>query len=992
MILLTIFLVSDTNLYYEFKREIITFEKPFAFLTSPILNSITLYRKNDTVPYTLKGDTLFPLLPVSLNDTLFLEYRSFFYRKDTTVLEVKFFSELKEEREEKLVRKNEVSEGVEIKGEKTFSFLYSDKGFKIDQKISFEVEGKLTEDYFIKGKITDESYPEGESFTRTLSELEEASINLEGSNIKARIGEFTLKSGINEKFKKELLGLEFNYIDGKNSVDFVLGYPKGVFRTFYVDLKDENSNTFLIVDPLKERIVPGSERVFLDGVLLKRGREFDYIVDYTNGTITLTQNVSYSLNSKLRVDFEVLREGYSSYFLFSEYGRKLRGFDLNLMYLNESDIPSMPKFFLTESDKNFLKNLSDTSWILLSGINYVDSGKGDYILKNDTVFYVGENKGNISPSFVFVGPLKGDYDYVDGKNYFLFVGKDRGSYKLGRWAILPRRNQNLILNLNFKKGSVKFDYLSGFSFFSPNLFKRDLMVGFFNDFKLNLEKNRLGFDINFLNRRDFRSFFRIYEENFFYFWGKSVKGNFYDFRIKPYFRLKENTKFYYSYALLKGEDFLINKNSFGYSLFYKFLKTTDFEFLNIKKKDLKRFTLYVEKPQKVSPFYSYFFEIDTIKTKKVKEGGGFKVNLKNYNFIYEIISFRLKSVRELKNNFKFSFIFPKLNFRFNSSFVNFKDSLSKRKDFNYFFESNIYPKSGVSLSFLSSLMRKNAIRKIVEYIKVPEGRGTFSYDSVNNTYYPDPDGSFIKRVREIPVGFGLLKNENDLSTSFNFDKFFYSSNFSFKWEKGVESKNYLYFTNYLNFYLFLNPFLNSVYLKEINKLFDGYFMNGVFDIMIGLRRNYNKIILELSFGYKNETFEELNIFYKKISPYLIISPLFVNSKRNLKLNLKSGLSNFYYLKPIVEKANLPYMEFSFNYSSEFLFKTKIYNDFSLVLKKSYDKSFSSNFEKDKWRYISILRIEKNITANTLFILKGEFRKGSFSKAFYNIYLETKLLF
>ncbi|MEN3046665.1 MAG: hypothetical protein ABDH49_06770 [Candidatus Hydrothermales bacterium] len=992
MSLFVLLFILGTNNYYEIKREIITFEKPFAVLVSPILNSIVLYKKNDTVSYSIKGDTLFPLLPISLNDTLFLEYRSFFYRKDTTVLEIKIISEVSEDEDEKFVKKSEISEDVEIKGEKTVSFLYSDRGFKVDQKLSFEIEGKLTEDYFIRGKITDESYPEGESFTRTLSELEEASINLEGSNIKARIGEFTLKPSFYEKFKKELIGLEFSFMDEKNEVNSVLGYPKGVFRTFYVELKDVKSNTFLIVDPLKEKIVPGSERVFLDGIPLKRGREFDYIVDYTNGTITLTQNVSYSLNSKLRVDFEVLKEGYSSYFLFSEYKRSLSRFDINFVYLNESDIPSMPRFSLTESDKNYLKNLLDTSWILLSGINYVDSGKGNYILRNDTLFYVGEKKGNINPSFVFVGPYKGDYDYVDGKNYFLFVGKDRGSYKLGRWAILPQRNQNLILSLNTKRDHIKASYLSGFSFFSPNLFTKKLWIGYFNDFNLNFENNKFGFNLDFLNRNNFRSFFRIYDENFSHFWGKSIKGDFYDLRIKPYFKLREDVKFYYGYSVLRGDGFLINKNSLGYSLSYKFTQTSDFELLDYGKKNLRRLTLYVEKPQTVSPFYSYFFEIDTVKTKIVKEGGGFKVNLKSHSFIYEIISFRLKSVRELKNNFRFSFNFPKLNFRFNSSFINFRDSLNKRRDFNYFFESNINPKSEVSLSILSSLIRKNGVRRVIEYIKVPEGRGSYSYDSLNNTYYPDPDGSYIKRVREVPVDLGLLRNENDLSGTLNFERFFYNLSFSFKSERGFESKEHIYFTNNLNFYMPLNPSLNLIFLKEKNKLFDGYFINGLFDLLFGLKKNYDKKILELSFGFKNESFEELNIVYKKRTPFLYISPLFVNSNRNLKLGLTLGLSNFYYLRPIVEKVALPYMEFSLNFSSDFLFNTKIYNDFSLILKRSYDRSFSSNFEKDKWRYINSLRVEKSIRANTLFILKGEFRRGSFSHFFYNIFLETKLLF
>jgi len=979
---------------FEVKREVITFEKPYIVLTSPLIGSIKVLKDSYEIPYKLKGDTLFPLLPLKKEDTLYVIYSSFFYKKDTTIFEVKPF--LPEERESKERRFFEFEEKkINFGGEKTFSAGFTESGFKIDQSLHFEIDGEIKEGYRVKGMISDESYPEGEEFTRNLSELEEASINFEGPEIRAKIGEFRLKSSFNKNFKREVLGLEFNYNTNSDNLGFVLGYPKGKFKTIYIELDKNDLNTLNLVDPLKERIVPGSERVYLDGRLLKKGRENDYIIDYSRGSITLTPNVSYTMKSRLRIDFEVEERAYQSYAVFLESGKSLGSFRVNFMYFNESDIPSMPRFLLADADKEELKRVSDTTWVLLNGIIYVDSGKGDYILRNDTLIYVGKDKGNINPQFVFVGLYNGEYDYVEEKGYFVYVGEGKGSYVTGKWGIVPKRNQNFIFFFDSENNFLKSNLKTGFSLYNPNLFSKEKREGFFNDFTLDFKKGKnfmYGTSFKFLNRRDFKSPFRIYEEDYFYYWGKIIKGNFYDVRVKPYVGFSERFKVFSEYSFLKSQNFNIYKRSAGYDLDFVLKNNSEFEEIKFKDKKIERFNFYGEKDFKIMPFYFYFYERDTLNLKKVEERIGGKFNSDKNRLTYEMSSFRYQDKKELKHNFRLISDFSKYNLKLSTSYIIRRENEEKRKDFNYYLESNFYPSSLINLTLISNMIRKTGTRKIFEYVFVGEGRGSFSYDSLNKTFYPDPEGSYIKRIREIPLNQGILNLENEGSISIVLERLNLNSNAIYRKEEGFEYRRYLSFISNLELNIFFNPYLNFLYIDDINNLFEGVFRNQNYDIKGGIKRSVGDCIFDSGLNFKRYFFEGFNSIYNKFTYFLFLSLNILKKERDIRAEISPGYISFYYEKPEIDRFLSPFFEINIHFNSSFLKGSKLFFDLTSLVKKSYEKSFVTNYDRDRWRYSFNLRIEKGLTENIRMFLKLNYRRGSVSKPFYNFYIETRLIF
>jgi hypothetical protein len=407
----------------------------------------------------------------------------------------------------------------------------SNRDVSLNSGFRLQMNGKLSKDIEIVAALTDENTPiQPEGNTTKLQELDKVFIELRASNITATIGDIELNFPQSEflNFKRKIQGArglgDFNF--GNFSITGAVS--RGKFSTNRFNGSDGVQGPYRLIGANNETnilVLSGSEKVYIDGILMMRGEQADYIIDYNIGEITFTNKRVINNFTRIVVDFEYSDRKYSRTFLaasnrFNLLNKRLL---LGFSYVNESDNPnSTIDFTLSDADKQILQNAgNDKNKAVKSGVVYVglDSlgrGKGSYI-KIDTTFTIGSytfyrfNPGDslavYNISFSYVGQGRGDYIKQNSYQYN-FIGINQGSYAPISFIPMPTGYQIANFMTEFavdKKREIVFGFEGAYSYLDRNklstLDKSDNGgTAFTGNFLLNKNNfDLLGFKLKTLN-------------------------------------------------------------------------------------------------------------------------------------------------------------------------------------------------------------------------------------------------------------------------------------------------------------------------------------------------------------------------------------------------------------------------------------------------------------------------------------------------------------
>lgn len=941
-------------------KEIFLPGKEFLTLKNPVINTIKVYSKRE-INYKINGDTIFFEGILFENDTIYLEYESIevdsVYKKN----EIKY----KEKKEALTKEKEEKKEGGEIsvKGFKEVGFKIEEGNFIVTQNTNIKVSGKIGNDFEVEGIFQDEKIPSSE--TVSISEFEEAYFNIKSPYFKSKIGEFSLKE---EDIERKILGIEG---EGKNKNSFFkigTGYGKGIFESVKIDLIPGKNGPYFLGIREGERIIPGSEKVFLDGKILKPGKDEDYIMDYEKGIINFTPRIDILPSSNLRIDFEKIEGGFDKYYFLTGASQKINNINLNLLYFLEKDLQNNPFFSLNDSDRVFLKDLGDKNRIIYrKGYEYVGKGKGDYIKKGDTLIYVGKNNGDYVAEFMYVGMNRGNYIFNDLKGYFEYVGEEKGDYIPQKIIYVPFRKNFLKISSIFKEQN--FEIFS--SEFDKNTYSRkmdgdNLGFGFKSKNKFYYKKENYEGGINILSKyfnKNLSFPFRENEANYEFLW--KIKGDERErFLTSPYFIYKNFLRLQNELGYSKTDSGISKRESYGFEI----LKGIEFGEIYEEIKERKkcfRNQIYLSKK-----FNNYFFHF-----KNVFENFEFISNSKEFSFgsynlflkISENIVF--KKIYTISPSINYNFKFKNL-FSLNGVFKylitkNYIKKIKKNYYYTSFFSFSPYEFLNFNLNFMKN--PESSYEKNFEYIFVGKGKGNFSYDSITNTFYPDENGSYIRKEFFITKDEGAFKRE--INSKFELSKgllfLFLTLN---KEDKSFYERNLFKNENYsLNLNLELP--INTNFYTNFTKIEDKeYYINPLFtysfESNINFKKEINRLTPEMGFSYDyslEKEKEEVRM-EKRGNKFLTgIKKDFY--KGSLKINLNYGIEKR--LSPIYFKKVMHKNSFEFIPSLTFsLFDIDIKNEISFIF-QIVKNPFSniSFYEIEKWRMEERISLSKRIKDN-----------------------------
>ena len=373
----------------------------------------------------------------------------------------------------------------------------SNQDLSLNSGFRLQLNGKLSSDFEINAALTDENSPiQPEGNTEKLQELDKVFIELKNKNFVGTLGDINVDIINTEftNFKRKIQGGKIYGDYGTGNIFFSGAVQSGKFNTNTFNGQDNNQGPYILIgrdNEINILVLAGTEKVYLDGNLLIRGEQSDYIIDYGVGTVTFTNKILITSNSRIIVDFEYTDRKYSRTILTGANQLKLMGNKLSVgvSFVGQNDNQDKTvDFTLTPEDKEILANAGDNRFkAVKSGVIYVgkDSvtgiGLGLYV-KADTIFnkqninyykYLpGDSNAVYQVLFSFVGQGYGSYVQQSSFQYN-FAGPGLGIYDTIIFIPVPGSNQLADININYQSSSRKeftFNVESALSVLDANKF------------------------------------------------------------------------------------------------------------------------------------------------------------------------------------------------------------------------------------------------------------------------------------------------------------------------------------------------------------------------------------------------------------------------------------------------------------------------------------------------------------------------------------------
>ncbi len=402
--------------------------------------------------------------------------------------------------DDKLISSGSIARGISIG---------TNQDMVLNSALNLQLSGKLSEEWEILAAISDRNIPiQPEGNTQYLSNINNIFITLNYKNI------FQLGAGDVSFQNREssFLSVERSALGLKASVDYAAqkfsnhnvlggGVSKGKFVRQTISVQTGVQGPYKLYGADQEvaiAIVAGSERVYVDGVLMVRGQENDYVIDYNTAELTFTPSMLMAAEKRVIVEFEYSDRHFTRYALFSQnefYMGRTRALKLKVDFFQEQDLKNQsiqPE--LNNEQKLFLSQLGDP----LANVYYpcADSAEfsSDRILyrKKDTlvdgIVYPSVYEYSVDPSeqlyklnFSYVGPHAGNYRLLatnaNGRTFEWVAPEDgvpQGDYAPVVQLTTPQLVQmaTIAASYSFKKDSYVNTELA-ISNFDKNTFSKE---------------------------------------------------------------------------------------------------------------------------------------------------------------------------------------------------------------------------------------------------------------------------------------------------------------------------------------------------------------------------------------------------------------------------------------------------------------------------------------------------------------------------------------
>ena len=313
--------------------------------------------------------------------------------------------------------------------------------------LDLEISGKLSKDVTLRANIFDTNIPIQENgYSQNITDFDRIFIEMFTDNWRVKAGDISLQNTKSYflPFTKQVSGL---LIEAQLNDNFKVAASgavvRGQFSSYNITSVEGNQGPYKILGTNNESailIIEGSEKVFINGIQIKRGDENEYTIDYNIGEIEFNTTYPITNDMRIKIDFQYSERNYTRFITYDEASYEGDKFSIAGYFYSENDAKNQPiQQNLTDEQKRILESAGNNTDLMIAESAYEDAFNENKILYkkvlngSEEIFEYSNNATDelYTVTFSNVGSNLGDYVLDETTaigNIFLFVGTNQGNY------------------------------------------------------------------------------------------------------------------------------------------------------------------------------------------------------------------------------------------------------------------------------------------------------------------------------------------------------------------------------------------------------------------------------------------------------------------------------------------------------------------------------------------------------------------------------------
>ena len=341
--------------------------------------------------------------------------------------------------EEKNLKKNIPFDGLNTSGSITRGVtIGNNQNTVLNSNLDLQITGKISDKVSLRASIQDSNIPlQDGGYSQKLDQFDNVFMELFSAEWTIRAGDISLENKKTQflNFNKKAQGLatsfDFGTETNKTNVFAAAALVRGQYAKSTIigqegnqgpyKLKGQNGELYVLV-------ISGSERVYVNGILLKRGENNDYTIDYNAGEIIFTPLFTITSEMRIAIEYQYSDRNYTRFVTYAGATHESKSWRFGGYLYSENDQKNQPlQQNLSPEQAQILANAGDNQRLMTAPSAYADSYSENKVLYRKTII-------NTIEIFEYSNDKQEELFHVR----FTLVGANNGNYILTNSATITR--------------------------------------------------------------------------------------------------------------------------------------------------------------------------------------------------------------------------------------------------------------------------------------------------------------------------------------------------------------------------------------------------------------------------------------------------------------------------------------------------------------------------------------------------------------------------